>query len=59
MSNGGGGATVMGGVSGRVLQCRRRKERVRHTPIESHDTRRAGSPGRRGCDAGSGSDFWW
>jgi hypothetical protein len=59
MSHGGKGTLVMGSVGGGVLQCWRRKERVRCTPIESHDVRRAGSLRRRGCDADSGSDFRW
>jgi hypothetical protein len=59
MSNGGGGAPVTGGVGGGVLQCRRRRERVRRTPIESHDAQRTGSPRRRKIDVGGGSDFWW
>jgi hypothetical protein len=42
MSNDGGGAPVMGGVGGVVLQCWRRRERVRCTPIETHDARRTG-----------------
>jgi hypothetical protein len=59
MSNGGGGASVTAGVGGGVLQCRRRRERVRHMPIKSHDARKTGSSRRRGIDAGSGSDFRW
>jgi hypothetical protein len=54
MSNIGGGALVMGGIGGVVLQCRRRRERVRHTPIESHDARRTGSPRKRKIDTGGG-----
>jgi hypothetical protein len=47
MSNSGGGAPVMGGIVGRVLQCRRRRERMRCTPIASHDAQRTDSPRRR------------
>jgi hypothetical protein len=54
MSNIGGGALVTGGIGGVVLQCRRRRERVRHMPIESHDAQRTGSPRRRKIDAGGG-----
>jgi hypothetical protein len=59
MFNGGGAAPVMGGISGAVLQCWKRRERVRRTPIVSHDARRTGSPRRRKIDAGSDSDFRW
>jgi hypothetical protein len=38
MSHSGGGAPVMGGTGGGVLQCRRRRDRVRRTPLMSHDT---------------------
>jgi hypothetical protein len=44
MSHGGGGAPIMGGAGGRVLQCRRGRERVRRTPLVSHDARRTGLP---------------
>jgi hypothetical protein len=54
MSNIGKGAPVMGGVGGVVLQCQRRRESVRRTPIESHDARRTGSPRRQKIDAGGG-----
>jgi hypothetical protein len=46
MSHSGGGAPVMGGTGGGVLQCRRRRDRVRRTPLVSHDT-------------GGGSGFRW
>jgi hypothetical protein len=51
MFNVGGGAPMMGGV---VLQCWRRRERVRRTPIESHNAQRTGSPRRQKIDTGSG-----
>jgi hypothetical protein len=59
MSNGGGGAPMTGGIGGGVLQCRRRRERVRRTPITSHDAQWTGSPRRRKIDADGGSDFRW
>jgi hypothetical protein len=38
MSHGGGGAPVTGVTVGRVLQHQRGKERVRRTPLASHNT---------------------
>jgi hypothetical protein len=52
MSHGGGDAPVTGGAGGRVLQCQMRRERVRRTPLASHDARRTGLPRRRRLDAG-------
>jgi hypothetical protein len=59
MSNSGGGAPVMGGISGMVLQCWGRREMVRRMPIESHDAWRTDSPRRRKIDVGGGSDVRW
>jgi hypothetical protein len=59
MSNGGGGAPVMGGVGGVVLQCQMRRERVRHTPIGSHDAWRTDSPRMLKIDARGGPDSRW
>jgi hypothetical protein len=51
MSHGGRGAPVTGGAGGGVLQHRRRGEKVRCTPLVSHDARRTqitkGAEGRR------------
>jgi hypothetical protein len=51
MSHGGRGAPVTGNAGGGVLQHRRRREKVRRTPLVSHDawrTRRTeGAEGRR------------
>jgi hypothetical protein len=55
MSYSGEGTPVMGGV----LQCRRGKERVRRTPLASHDARRTGLSRRQRLDTGGGSVFWW
>jgi hypothetical protein len=52
MSYGGGGTPITGGTGGGILQCRRRRERVRRTPLVSHDARRIGLPRRRRLDAG-------
>jgi hypothetical protein len=52
MSHGRGGAPITGGISGGVLQCLRRRERVRCTPLVSHDAERTGLPRRQRLDAG-------
>jgi hypothetical protein len=57
MSHGGGGAPVTGGTGGGILQHRKGKERVRRTPLASHDARRTGLSRRRRLDAGGGSIF--
>jgi hypothetical protein len=49
----------MGGIGGGVLHCWRGRERVRRTPLASHDARRTGLPRRRRLDARGGSFFWW
>jgi hypothetical protein len=59
MSHGASGASLMGGTGGRVLQCQRGRERVRRTPLVSHDARRTGLPRRRRLDAGGGLVFRW
>jgi hypothetical protein len=52
LSHSGGGALIKGGTGGGVLQCWRRRERVRRTPFVSHDARRTGLLRRWGLDAG-------
>jgi hypothetical protein len=51
MSHGGGDDPVKGGAGGGVLQHQRRGEKVRRTPLVSHDARRTqlteGAEGRR------------
>jgi hypothetical protein len=51
MSHSGKGAPVTGG---KVLQCRRRRERVRRTPLVSHNARRTSLPRRWRLNAGVG-----
>jgi hypothetical protein len=59
MSHGDGGAPVTGGAGGGVMQHQRGKERVRHTPLTSHDAQRIGLPRRWSINARGGSIFWW
>jgi hypothetical protein len=51
MSNSGRGTPVTGGTGGGVLQHQRRGEKVRRTPLASHNARRTrlteGAEGRR------------